>query len=354
MAAPGPSSPPPTSPQPEDSERGSASSPRLAADPAAAEEPASVQSWPKPPTPAVAASSSPSSTEPAGPSIPSLAQANPRLANPPQPGRAKHGPTPPTSPLPGGAERGPTLLVFADSLAFHGPADPMPSNEPKLWPNVAASLLGGQARLFAGSGWTARDAWWALAGDPNVWAALPEADVLVLGVGSMDTLPSPLPSYLRAGIRYLRPDRLRRWSRTRYQAAQPQLSRLLATIGGRPVALPPHLSVRYLDDTLGAIRALRPTLPAVAILPATHIAASYGHVHPGHDPAVSAIRTWGNRRNVPLLDLTELTGEHVRSGRGNPDGMHWGWDGHEAVGTALAETVLRLTNTELPGVVATT
>ncbi|HEX3788247.1 MAG TPA: diglucosylglycerate octanoyltransferase [Pseudonocardiaceae bacterium] len=241
---------------------------------------------------------------------------------------------------------GPTLLVFADSLAFHGPADPMPSDEPRLWPNLAAAELGGRARMFAGSGWTARDAWWALAGDPNVWAVLPEADVLVLAVGSMDTLPSPLPSYLRGGIRYLRPDGLRRRARRWYQAAQPILSRLS---GGHPVALPAHLTVRYLDDTVNAIRALRPELPVVAILPAVHRAGSYGNVHTGYGPAAAAIGEWGARRGVPLIDLADLIGEHVRGGHGNPDGMHWGWAGHVTVGHAMAQVIVRMRNSGVAG-----
>lgn len=227
-----------------------------------------------------------------------------------------------------------TLLVFGDSLCFHGPTGPMAADDPRLWPNVAATRLGGSAKLFAGFGWTARDAWWALTGDPNVWAALPGADVLVLAVGSMDTLPSPLPTYLRTGLRYLRPDRLRHAARRGYTRVQPVLSRAL---GGRPVALPPALSAHYLDRTLGAIRTLRPDLPAVAILPATHRAASYGYVHTGHGPARAAIQAWADRRGVPLLDLTELTREHVFRGDGNPDGMHWGWPGHELVGAALAK-----------------
>jgi hypothetical protein len=231
---------------------------------------------------------------------------------------------------------GPTVLVFADSLAFHGPTDPMPADDPRLWPNVMADRLGGTALLFARAGWTARDAWWALAGDPNVWATLPTIDALVLAVGSMDTLPSPLPTYLRTGLRYLRPDRLRRWARQRYTAVQPALSRLLS---GRPVALPPGLSVRYLDETLGAIRALRPDLPAYGILPATHRAASYGYVHTGFAPAAAAIRSWGERRAVPLLDLAAITRDHVFRGEGNPDGMHWGWAGHAAVGEAMAGLV---------------
>ncbi|HKQ42946.1 MAG TPA: SGNH/GDSL hydrolase family protein, partial [Pseudonocardia sp.] len=45
---------------------------------------------------------------------------------------------------------GPTLLVLADSLAFHGPERAEPADEPRLWPNVAAAALGGRAELVAG------------------------------------------------------------------------------------------------------------------------------------------------------------------------------------------------------------
>lgn len=243
---------------------------------------------------------------------------------------------------------GPTLLVIADSLAFHGPGHPMPADEPKLWPNVAAAQLGGRARVFAGAGWTARDAWWALTGDPNLWTVLPEADVLVLAVGSMDTLPSPLPSYLRGGLRYLRPDRLRRWARARYRAAQPALARALR---GWPTALPARLTARYLDDCLAAVHALRPDLPVVGILPAVHHSELYGYVQSGYRPGVAAIRAWGARRGVPLVDLAALTADHVRAGLGNPDGMHWGWDAHKAVGSAMAVTIGQAVrqSTEIPG-----
>jgi diglucosylglycerate octanoyltransferase len=231
---------------------------------------------------------------------------------------------------------GPLLLVFADSLAFHGPTGPMPADDRRLWPNVAAARLGGHALLFAGAGWTARDAWWALVGDPNVWASLPKVDAVLLAVGSMDTLPSPLPTYLRTGLRYLRPDRLRRWARSAYGQLQPALSRLS---GGHPVALPPALTVRYLDDCVNALHALRPDLPIYGVLPATHRAAAYGRVHTGHGPATAAIAAWGRRRAVPLLDLTALTSAHVLGGHGNPDGMHWGWAAHDAVGDAMAKLV---------------
>lgn len=232
--------------------------------------------------------------------------------------------------------RAPTLLIFGDSLSFHGPDGPYPADEERLWPNLAAAALGGHAELVASAGWTARDAFWALASDPRVWSLLPKADVLVLAVGSMDTLPSPLPTYLREGLRYLRPDPLRRFVRDRYLAAQPWLARATR---GRPVALPAGLTVRYLDRMLDSIRALRPDLPAVGVLPPVHRASSYGHVHTGRLVGAKAIRTWGEQVGVPLLDLAELVGEHVLSGRGNPDGIHWGWAGHERVGKALAELV---------------
>jgi diglucosylglycerate octanoyltransferase len=229
-----------------------------------------------------------------------------------------------------------TLLFFGDSLSFHGPDGPMPADDPRLWPNIAAAELGGQTELVAGFGWTARDAYWSLVGDPRVWTLLPKADVLVLGVGSMDTLPSPLPTYLRQGLRYLRPDGLRRWARTRYVAAQPLLARAM---GGRPVALPPALTVKYLDLIVTSIRALRPTLPAVAVLPPVHRSALYSSVHTGRAPAVAAISRWGASAGVPLLDLAALVGDHVLGGHGNIDGIHWGWDGHKVVGRALAELI---------------
>ncbi|MFB9909274.1 diglucosylglycerate octanoyltransferase [Allokutzneria oryzae] len=226
------------------------------------------------------------------------------------------------------------VLVLADSLAFHGPREAMPADEPRLWPHVAARLAGGEAEIVAGFGWTARDAWWAVTRDPRVWALMPRIDALVLGVGSMDTLPSPLPTYLREGLRYLRPERLRRHAREAYLAAQPHLARLL---GGRPVALPPRLSVAYLDRCLRGVRSLRPGLPVIATLPSVHRSAAYGRVHTGREPAAAAISAWAAAVDVPLLDLGGLVRRHVLDGHGNPDGMHWGWSAHQLVGEALAE-----------------
>lgn len=235
------------------------------------------------------------------------------------------------------------LLVLADSLSFHGPDGAHAADEPRIWPNITAARLGGTAHLAAGIGWTARDAWWALTGDPRIWAELKEIDALLLAVGSMDTLPSPLPTYLRSGLRYLRPDSVRRVVRGAYLAAQP---RLAIAMRGRPAVLPTHLTVRYLDELVTAVRALRPELPIVGILPSVHRASSYGNVHTVRAATEAALRTWSARVSVPLVDLAAVVGPHVLGGHGNPDGMHWGWAGHEQVGAAMADTVAPLLEPE--------
>ncbi len=234
---------------------------------------------------------------------------------------------------------GPVLLVLADSLAFHGPERAEPADDPRLWPNVAAAALGGRAELVAGIGWTARHAWHALTHDPRVWALMPRIDALVLGVGGMDTLPSPLPTALRELIPALRPDGLRRAVRAGYARAQPALARAFARAlpGGGPVALPPRLTVAHLERCRVAVRAIRPEVPVVAMLPPVHRAAVYGPVHPGRPAAERATRAWAAGAGVALLDLRALVGEHVLDGLGNPDGMHWGWQAHAAVGAACAD-----------------
>ncbi|MTD58862.1 diglucosylglycerate octanoyltransferase [Amycolatopsis pithecellobii] len=239
----------------------------------------------------------------------------------------------------------PRLLVFGDSLSFHGPDGPRAADEPRLWPNVAAMALGGSADLVAGAGWTARDMWWSLIGDPRVWADLHQVDAVVLAIGSMDTLPSPLPTYLRTGLRYLRPDGLRHVTRKAYLAVQP---RLAVALRGRPTVLPSKLTVHYLDTAVKALRILRPTLPIVGVLPSVHRADSYGRVHTARDGAAAAMAAWARRAEVPLLDLPALVADHVLSGRGNPDGMHWGWEAHASVGKAMAAVLTPLLGPDSP------
>jgi diglucosylglycerate octanoyltransferase len=238
---------------------------------------------------------------------------------------------------------GPVLLVLADSLAFHGPERAEPADEPRLWPNVAAAALGGRAELVAGYGWTARHAWHALTHDPRVWPVLPRVDALVLGVGGMDTLPSPLPTALRELIPVLRPDPLRRAVRRGYLGAQPALSRALSVLpGGGPVGLPPRLTVRYLESCRAAVSTIRPDIPVVALLPGVHRAPAYARVHAGRAAAERATRAWAASSRVTLLDTPAFIGEHVLAGQGNPDGIHYGWPGHHRLGTALAALLATL------------
>lgn len=229
----------------------------------------------------------------------------------------------------------PVLLVLGDSLAHHGPERAHPADDPRIWPVQAADALGWDSELVARIGWTSRDAWWAMTQDPRVWAALGRAGAVVLAVGGMDTLPSPLPTALREQLRYIRPPRVRQAARAAYGWAQPRLAPL-----GWPVALPPRLSVAYLERCRAALALLRPDLPVIATLPAVHVAPAYGRVHAGRPAAERALRAWSARTQVPLVDLAAAVGEHVRAGRGNPDGVHWGWEGHDAVARAVHSAVV--------------
>jgi hypothetical protein len=230
-----------------------------------------------------------------------------------------------------------TLLVVADSLAFHGPERGELSTHPALFPNVAAAALGTTADVVARRGWTARDAWWALTRDPLVYSVLlPRAEAVLLAVGGMDYLPAVLPTYLREGIGYLRPPALRRAARRAYRAAQPVGARLTR---GRWRTLPQSLTDDYLSCCVGGVRYYHPGTSVLGVLPPPHAAPLYGRVTTGHGPAVAAARAWGEREGVPMVDLPAIVGPHLAAGRRNPDGMHWGWACHAAVGEAVAEAV---------------
>lgn len=227
------------------------------------------------------------------------------------------------------------LLVFADSLAYYGPQGGLPADDPRIWPNIVASEIGWDLELIGRIGWTCRDVWWAATQDPRSWAAIPRAGAVIFATSGMDSLPSPLPTALRESIRYVRPPWLRRWIRDGYGWLQPRLSAV-----ARP-ALPPRLSVEYLEMTRGAIDFNRPGIPMVASLPSVHIADTYGRAHRGRPGTVAAITEWTLRHGMPLVDLKEAVEPHILGGGGNPDGIHWNFEAHRAVAevmlTALAE-----------------
>jgi diglucosylglycerate octanoyltransferase len=227
----------------------------------------------------------------------------------------------------------PALLVFADSLAYYGPTGGLPSDDPRIWPNIVASQLGWDLELIGRIGWTCRDVWWAATQDPRAWAALPRAGAVIFATGGMDSLPSPLPTALRELIRYVRPAWLRRWVRDGYGWVQPRLSPVARA------ALPPHLSAEYLEQTRGAIDFNRPGIPIVASLPSVHIAETYGKAHHGRAGTVAAITQWAQQHDIPLVDLKSAVAEHVMSGRGNPDGIHWNFEAHQAVAELMLKAL---------------
>ncbi|NLU84045.1 diglucosylglycerate octanoyltransferase [Rhodococcus sp. HNM0569] len=228
----------------------------------------------------------------------------------------------------------PVLLVLADSLAYYGPKGGLPADHPLIWPSLVARELGWDVELIARIGWTSRDLYWALIQDPRAWAAVPRAGAVVFATGGMDSLPSPLPTALREQIRYVRPPKLRRIVRDAYGWIQPKLSPL-----GWPVALPPRVSVDYLEKARAALAYMRPELPVIGTLPSVHCSDAYAKVHSGRDGAVAAVRAWAEGHRVPLVDLGDAVRENVMSGAGNPDGIHWGFPAHERVAAAMVATV---------------
>jgi hypothetical protein len=232
------------------------------------------------------------------------------------------------------------LLVLGDSLTFYGPERGELLDDPRLYANVAATALSTpdsavRADVVARVGWTARDVWWAMTRDPQVYSfLLPRADAVLLAVGGMDYLPTAVPTWLREGIRYLRPPALRKGVRSLYQRVQP-----LAAPVTPWRALPQHLTDSYLDRCVGGVRYFHPGVPVFGMIPPRHRATAYGARPRGHSAAVAAAVAWGARSSVPMLDFNPLVNPHLDAGRSNRDGMHFGWEAHVDIGAALAELV---------------
>jgi hypothetical protein len=134
---------------------------------------------------------------------------------------------------------------------------------------------------------------------------------------------------------YVRPGSVRRRVREVYRSASPYVIR---ATGGRLRQLPQAATDHYLSRILQGVHTYRPGLPAVLLGPSPYDAAAYPSQR-HHDAAVGAARRWASRHGVGFVDLDPLVGPAVADGTGNPDGMHWGWDTHASVGTALAEAL---------------
>lgn len=226
------------------------------------------------------------------------------------------------------------LLVLSDSLAFYDRDGALPADDPRLWPNLVGAELGEQIHLVGRVGWTTRDAFWALTGDPAIWAVLPTVTGVVIAVVGMDSMPSPLPTALREQIRYLRPERLRRAVRGGYARVQP----LLAPLGG-PTALNPRQTVTYLEKIRSGIAALRPDLPILMFGAASSRSPGYGYSHRGRAVTDAAVADWAARHQIPVVPVADLSERAWDLGTGNIDGVHWDDTIHVAVAQRVVDAL---------------
>ena len=225
-------------------------------------------------------------------------------------------------------------MVLGDSLAFHGPDRTYPPSDDRLFPQVAARALGAGVDLAARQGWTARDAWWALTKDPVVWGEyLPRASWLLLAIGGMDQLPTPVPTWLRDSIPYLPSGRARRVARGTLASVTPPAVRRL---GGPFRTLPQVATDRYLTRIVQGVRALRPTLPIALLGPAPWTGPYYPSTRT-HAPAVAAAKQWARAHEVAFVDIEPLVAPRLATC--NPDGLHWSWEVHALVGQAVARAI---------------
>lgn len=232
----------------------------------------------------------------------------------------------------------PHLLVFADSLAFHGPMEAMPPTDERLYPNIAAAALGRDwsVDLLARPGWTARDGWWALTKDPVAWGVyLPRATAVILALGQMDQLPAAMPTWLRESMPYIRPGHVRRRVRSVYRQAAPHVIR---HSGGRLPQLGTTATSHYLTRMVNGIRTYRPEVPIIRLLPAPYDAQIYPSQR-HHASAVASASAWCREHEVTGIDLDPIVEPHLSAGRNNPDGMHWGWETHADIGAELVAAI---------------
>jgi hypothetical protein len=207
----------------------------------------------------------------------------------------------------------------------------MPPGDSRLYPQVAGRALGMAVDLVARQGWTARDAWWALTKDPVVWGDyLPRAHALLIAVGGMDQLPAAVPTWVRDSIPYLRRSRARRAARDALRAVTPPAVRLL---GGPFRTLPQAATDRYLTRIVQGVRALRSEVPIALMGPAPWTGPYYPNSQ-RHRPAVHAARRWARAHDVAYVDIEGLVA--ARLADCNPDGLHWSWEVHSLVGSAVA------------------
>lgn len=234
------------------------------------------------------------------------------------------------------------LVVLGDSLTWHGPQGPLPVADERLYPNrIAAHLREAtgapwEAVVVARAGWGMRELWHAITKDVHLQQqVLVGAAAVVLGAGSVDTLPVGVPRGLLAGLPYVRPTPLRRRLR---RTVERHHAGLVRATGERLRYTPISVYRHGWRKSVEAIRLFSSGAPLVGILPTYHrgpyYAASLRH-HPQVRRVTIALAA---ELQVPLVDLKALLDPHVDNL--NPDGLHWPFEMHADVGSAFAATLV--------------
>jgi hypothetical protein len=146
----------------------------------------------------------------------------------------------------------------------------------------------------------------------------------------MDQLPTPVPTWLRESIPYVRDGRLRRTAREALKRVTPPMAK---AVHGPFRTLPQAATDRYLTRIVEGVRMMRPGLPIALLSPPPWTGDYYPSTR-AHVPAVAAAKAWARAQGVAYVDVEPIVGP--RLGTINPDGMHWSWEVHALVGEAVA------------------
>ena len=218
------------------------------------------------------------------------------------------------------------IAVIGDSTAFTTAQGPLPPDDAALWPNVMAAHLAtstGRAvalTVWARPGVDALAAWQALTKDRHVmFDVVGPADVVVVGIGSLDHAPAGLPPVLDAIVPHLRPAALRRLLRTSIRGLHPWIVRLR---GARGLRTPAAEFARRYGQVLDQARGLTmERAVCVALGPTSHRARHHGGRHPRREESeqrqlgLASEHGWSA---VPVWHLVEPFAVRL-----NVHGVHW-------------------------------
>lgn len=248
---------------------------------------------------------------------------------------------------PGGPLR---LVVVADSTAFTGPTGPLLPDDPSLYPRVAAAAIEdatGRAvalNVLAHPGAGVRGTYYDVTKNRHtMFEMLMRADAVVLGIGSFDHAPVGVPPLFEAMVPFVMPRSARRVVRRVLRGAHPIGARLTAS---RLTRVPAAEFARLYDRILFEVRALSWGAPGVAIGPTSHRSAYYGHRHPQHAARSRMQADLAREHGYAVVESWPHVEPWIE--KLNPDGIHWPFESHAAIGAAVAAALVRQITGEVP------